>query len=505
MTPPIDPAVARSLRASEERLRLFVEHAPAAIAMFDREMRYLVASRRWLEDFRLGERDLTGLCHYDVFPEIPERWKELHRRCLAGESMSCLEEPFTRADGAVDWLRWAIHPWRDAEGSVGGMMIFSEVITERKQFERALGESEARHRAIFDTNVWAIATIDEHGILQSFNPAAEHLFGYPAAEIVGKNVSLLMPAPYYGEHDGYLHRYLATGEAKVIGIGREVVGRRRDGTLFPLQLAVSHTRLSGHHLFTGTMRDLTQEKASAARERELLGIARQNERLAEIGAMTTRIAHDFGNPLAGVRMNAELIVDRIDRNPAVTGTQLLPIAERLLATTRHLTQLVEDFKDFAREQRLTPTRIVLAPFVRELLDSWRPAATARHIALVADDLAAVEIRADVVKLQRVLDNLVKNAIEAIDHGPGTVRVSAGPVDGRARISIEDTGPGLPPGVDVFAMFETTKATGTGLGLPICREIVVAHGGTIDVAPRREGGTVFVIDLPADISEPSPAA
>jgi PAS domain S-box-containing protein len=140
-----------ALKESEERLRLFVEGAPAAIAMFDRSMRYLAVSRRFAQDYRLTEQDLIGRGHYELFPEIPERWREIHRRCLAGEILRCDEDPFPRADGLIDWVRWEIRPWRVASGEIGGIILFSEVITERKRAEAALRESEARYRDLFNS------------------------------------------------------------------------------------------------------------------------------------------------------------------------------------------------------------------------------------------------------------------------------------------------------------------------------------------------------------------
>jgi PAS domain S-box-containing protein len=137
-----------ALREREEQLHLFVEHSPAAIAMFDRDMRYLAASRRWLIDFNLGDRDLIGRSHYEIFPEIPERWKEVHRRCLAGAVERCEEDPFFRADGRTDWVRWEVRPWRRADGAIGGIIIFTEVITERKSAEEEWRAASYRNEAL---------------------------------------------------------------------------------------------------------------------------------------------------------------------------------------------------------------------------------------------------------------------------------------------------------------------------------------------------------------------
>jgi rsbT co-antagonist protein RsbR len=127
-----------ALRLSQEQVRLFVTYTPAAVAMLDREMRYILASRRWLIEYRLEDQPIIGRSHYELFPEIPERWREIHRRCLAGASEGCDEDPFPRGDGSVDWVRWKIYPWHTEGGEIGGIIMFTEVITERKRMEDAL-------------------------------------------------------------------------------------------------------------------------------------------------------------------------------------------------------------------------------------------------------------------------------------------------------------------------------------------------------------------------------
>ena len=201
----------KSLRDSEARLRLFVEHAPAAVAMFDRDMRYLAVSRRWLSDFGLGVRDIIGLSHYEVFPEIPQRWKEIHQRCLAGAVETCEEDPFPRSDGRMDWVRWEIHPWRRSDGQVGGISIFSEVITERKQAVEALRESETRYRNLFESMDEGFALCemiyDGAGRAIDFrylniNPAFEKLTGLASKQVLGKRVTEVIPGiePFWIEH-----------------------------------------------------------------------------------------------------------------------------------------------------------------------------------------------------------------------------------------------------------------------------------------------------------------
>jgi PAS domain S-box-containing protein len=172
-----------SLQRSEQVLELFVEHAPAAIAMLDRNMVYLAASRRYLTDYRLGEPNLKGRSHYEIFPEIPERLKEIHRRCLAGAIESCEEDPFPRADGTLDWVRWELRPWHEHSGEIGGIILFSEVITERKQAQDQLRESEKRYRALFDNAPIGIGLVDHRGRFLAFNEAMLRSGNYTGEDI----------------------------------------------------------------------------------------------------------------------------------------------------------------------------------------------------------------------------------------------------------------------------------------------------------------------------------
>jgi two-component system sensor kinase FixL len=491
----------RALQLHEARWQAILDTARDAIIGIDPTGRVTLFNRAAEVMFGYAAAEVIGRT---VTTLMPSPYREEHDDYLAAYRTSgapkaigrVREVEGRRKNGDVFPIELSV-----SEGRVGEDVIYSAIIrdvTERKRAERALAESDARHRAVLDTALWAIIGIDEEGGVLSFNAAAERLFGYTAADVIGRNVTVLMPSPYHEEHGEYLRRYLSTGERRIIGIGRDVTGRRSDGTTFPLHLAVNDTLLDGRHLFTGVIRDLTQEKAAEERERQLLKLALQHERLADIGAVTARIAHDFGNPLAGLQMTAERILRRITRDPTAPLESVKEAVETVLATARRLDGLIGDFKEFARDQRLQLGDLELPAFLHDVIAAWESEATARGIALQSrvEAAASLSIRADRAKLQRVLDNLVKNALEAIDRGPGLVRVAALRMnDERIRISVEDSGPGLPAGINVFAMFETTKAGGTGLGLPICQEIARAHGGGIEVAPREPNGTIFCVELP----------
>jgi two-component system sensor kinase FixL len=357
--------------------------------------------------------------------------------------------------------------------------------------------NERRWQAILDTARDAIICIGPEGVVSLFNRAATEIFQYEPEEVVGKNVAILMPAPYRDEHDGYIARYRATGVAKAIGRIREVQAQRKNGEIFPIELSVSEARVADQVLYSAILRDVSDRHAMEVALQDARRVAEQRERLADIGAITARIVHDLGNPLAGLSMQAQLIHRRATRDPDRPSRDLAAPAERIMSEVRRLDRLIKDFLDFARQQRLDLRPLAVAAFHDRCVELWRPVAAARDITLdltVAADVPP--IMADEGKLRRVLDNLLKNALEAVDRGPGRVEVAATTLASeRVRIAVSDTGPGVAENVELFRLFETTKRDGSGLGLSIAKQIVVAHGGEIGCTPRVPHGTIFHVDLP----------
>ncbi|MGH7786124.1 MAG: two-component system sensor histidine kinase NtrB [Candidatus Binatia bacterium] len=362
---------------------------------------------------------------------------------------------------------------------------------------RALQVTDARWRAVLIAARDAIVAIDDDSRITLFNPAAERLFGYTAAEIIGHDVSELMPQPYRGEHADYLERYRRTGEPHAIGRVRLVQGQRRDGGIFPLELSVSEARLGEEVYYTAILRDVSDRLAAQAALDELRRVDQQRGRLADIGAITAKIVHDLGNPLAALSMQAQLLLRRARRGDFQPVAPVQQPAEQIVSTLKRLESLVHEFTDFAREQNLDLRDIEIAAFLGSCVDLWQALSYDRGIALRLDPCAGLpHLHADEVVLRRVLDNLIKNAIEAIAEPPGEVVVSAQVVSpGRIAVSVADSGAGVPDGLDVFRLFETTKADGTGIGLAVARQLVAAHGGIIDHAPHTPRGTVFRVELP----------
>jgi two-component system sensor kinase FixL len=213
---------AEALRESEERLQLFIEHAPAALAMFDRDMRYLAASRRWMEDYAPADRDIIGRSHYEIFPDIPEHWKAAHQRSLAGEVVEVDEDRFARLDGSVQWVRWAVRPWHTGDGAVGGIVIFAEDITERKHMQAAMAARAQEFRSLAESSPDAIMRYDREGRILYLNQKLYCDLGVTAAEVIGKTTGEVWPDNRFADVARAVMRTIRTGEAATVELGHPV-------------------------------------------------------------------------------------------------------------------------------------------------------------------------------------------------------------------------------------------------------------------------------------------
>ena len=387
-----------------------------------------------------------------------------------------------RRDGSVFPLHLSV-----GEMTIDGTRKFTGLLHDlsvRMQQEDRNRASEARWQSVVESAVDGIVVIDQHGRIESFNPAAERLFGYAEREVIGQNVNMLMPSPYREEHDTYLARYLATGTKKIIGLGREVQGLRRDGTTFPLHLSVGEVQANGERRFTGILHDLT---ARTEIERQL----REQTALARLGEMAAVVAHEVKNPLAGIRGDIQVIGGR----PPADSTDRR-MAGEIVSRIDALSALMKDLLLFARPPEPRPQLTDVTHLMTATADLLRTDPALREVAVHVDG-EAPPVMADGSLLQIVFHNLLVNGAQAM-HGRGDIRVSIDHAQARCRIVIADTGPGIPADIrdKVFSPFFTTKARGSGLGLPTCRRLVEAHHGTIGVDCPPTGGTTVTISLPA---------
>jgi PAS domain S-box-containing protein len=447
-----------------------------------------------IEAFNRGAQELFGYPEHEVLGRnvsllMPSPHHEQHdgyleRYLTTGEARIIgigREVPGRRRDGTAFPVQLSVGEMR-----IGGERKFTGMLrdlTRRVHLEDALGASEARWRAIVDSAVDGIIVIDAHGRIEAFNHAAERLFGYTLDEVIGQNVDMLMPSPYHEEHDSYLSRYLATGRAKIIGIGREVQGRRKDGTTFPLHLSVGEITIQGERKFTGILHDLTNRV-------ELEGQLREQAALAKLGEMAAVIAHEVKNPLAGIRGAIQVFGGRMMQE-GINAQILNEIVTRIDA----LDQMMKDLLLFARPPKPKRAPVDLVPLVRTTASLLNEDPALKQVDIEIDGAAPL-VSADPDMLRVVFQNLLINGAHAMQ-GKGRIRVAVEAVDSTCQIAFADGGPGIPPDIRerIFTPFFTTKSRGSGLGLPTVKRFVEAHNGQVAIDCPPAGGTTVVIRLP----------
>ena len=386
----------------------------------------------------------------------------------------------------------------------------------------ALRDNEARLRAILETAVEGILTIDERGIIESINAAAVKMFGFQPDEVIGRNVSMLMPSPYREQHDQYLDNYRRTGQAKIIGIGREVVGRRKDGSVFPLDLSVSEVRLDSGRIFTGFVRDITARRES---EKQLEQMAR---RLAgknkELEAIVYVASHDLRSPLVNIQGFSHELADACaeirsklekpefealrDAGMAVTLERDIPESVGfILASVAKMESLLAGFLRFSRLGRvaLTIEALDMNQMLAHIAQTIGFRVKTAGIDLQIEDLPPC--MGDSVQINQVFSNLLDNAINYLMPGrPGKISVSGYRRDGNSVYVVEDNGVGIDVRhqamiFEIFHRLNPSTSTGEGLGLTIALRIMERHEGKIWIESEPGSGTRFFVSLPsANIGE-----
>jgi two-component system sensor kinase FixL len=493
----VDPSTADGSVPAEfqERLLAIIASATDAIVTVDARQRITLFNRGAEQMFRCPAAEAIG-APLDRF--IPQRFRDVHREHIkaferTGTTTRAMghQRPLAalRADGTEFPIEATI-----SQVTVRGEQFFTAIvrdITARVRSEEALRESEGRLRAVFENAVDAIITIDESGAVTSFNPAATRIFGYTPEEVIGRNVNVLMPEPYRREHDGYMRNYASTGVKKIIGIGREVIGLRKDGTQFSIDLAVSETVLGDRRVFTGIVRDISERKHSEA------ALAKQAEDLARSNVELERFAyvasHDLQEPMRTVRSFAQLLQRRC-------AVQLsADAAEYLQFITDGVSRMQTLINDLLTYSRVTSQGGAFAPadcdrILRMVIDNLRASIEASGAEVTAGPLPTVV--GDATQLGQVFQNLIVNAIKFRGNRPPRVRVSASERPGEWVFSVADNGIGI--GAEyfdrIFIIFQRLHTIeeygGTGIGLAVCKKIVERHGGRIWVESKVGEGSTF---------------
>lgn len=409
------------------------------------------------------------------------------------------EEWRLRKDGSEFFAAVTITALRTPEGALRGFAKIVTDITERRAAEQAVLLRESHLRSILSTVPDAMVVIDDRGAIMSFSATAERLFGYSEAELLGTNVHRLMPSPDRERHDGYLARYLQTGEKRIIGIGRVVFAQRKDGTTFPMELSIGETSGAAQRLFTGFIRDLTERQRTEERLETLQSELIHVSRVSAMGTMASTLAHELNQPITAVTNYVEGVRRMLDRPVADDFPMICEALDDAAAEALRAGHIVQRLRDFVAHGHIEKTVEKLPPLINEAAVLGLMGARENGVEPAFDlDHYASPVLVDRVQVQQVLINLIRNAMEAMANS--TVRkltVSTRPDQpGFVRVVVADTGRGVPPAIAerLFTAFLSTKANGMGLGLSICRTIVEAHGGRIWMQPAVGGGTEFHFTL-----------
>jgi two-component system sensor kinase FixL len=368
----------------------------------------------------------------------------------------------------------------------------------------AAGSGFAEFDALLDAAVDAIIVIDERGAIVRFNKAAERLFGWPAADVVGEGIAILMAPTDAQGHRGFVERYLDTGNAHIIGVGREVLARRRDGSYFPASLAVGEARTPGGRRFVGLMRDLTRQKQveeEALRHRDEMLHA---SRLTTMGEMAAAMAHEINQPLSAIATYTAACQRLLEQGDEARGDVTIALRE-ISGQAHRAGQIIQRMRNFTRSRESQRKVVDVAALIEEIRPLAELDAKAHHVGLtISIDPGLLPVNADGVQIQQVVLNLLRNGVDAMADKPEserelTLRASSGP-GSAIRIAITDRGHGVSEADRgrLFTPFFTTKPTGMGMGLAISRSIVTAHGGKLDCMNNPEGGATFFLSLPTAV-------
>lgn len=408
-------------------------------------------------------------------------------------------------EGRYDLVRIAIFTIVSGGISYWGQLLYrnrqdtARITQELLATTDDLRAREAHVNSILQTVPDAMIVITEQGVIQSFSSAAERLFGYAADEVIGSNVKRLMPNPYRVEHDGYLNRYLRTGEKRIIGIGRIVVAERKDGSTFPIELAVGEMNSAGKRFFTGFIRDLSERQQTEARLQELQSELIHISRLSAMGEMASALAHELNQPLSAIANymmgSRRLLEGQTDDTARMVREAMDKAAEQSLRAG----QIIRRLRDFVARGESDKRVESLKKLVEEAGALALVGAKEHGVRVTFRlDPSIDRVIADRVQIQQVILNLIRNAIEAMEGLPRReLEISTETAaDHMVAISVADTGTGLATEVleKLFEPFVSTKAQGMGVGLSISRTIIEAHGGTITAQPNNGGGTVFRFTL-----------
>lgn len=472
-----------------------------------------------ITDWNRGAQTIFGYAAEEIIgkpvaillpPGLETEEENILARIRTGERIDNFETRRRRKDGVVIDVSVTISPVFDEKGRLVGASKVARDISVAKKAQAALLEREAHLKSVLDTVPDAMIVIDTRGIMQSFSATAEKMFGYSAAEAVGKNVSILMPEPYAGQHDAFLARYLATGERRIIGLGRLVVGLRKDGSTFPIELSVGEMRSGDRRFFTGFIRDITEHQQTQQRLQDLQAELIFMSRFMALGEMASTLAHELNQPLTAVASYLNGARRLLDRGRPEDQAQIAAAIDSAAEQALRAGQIIKRLREFVARGESDRHAEDLRKLIEEAsaLALVGAKGSGARVSFFFDPRVHL-VMVDKIQIQQVILNLMRNALEAMQEMTGGLKelhISTRALDQQmVEVAVADTGPGIAPEImaRLFQPFVTSKPHGMGIGLSISRTIVEAHGGTLTAEAAPGGGTIFRMNLRAvDEGEPT---
>jgi PAS domain S-box-containing protein len=504
-----------ALTANETLLRQFVQHTPAAVAMFDTEMLCLHASDRWLSDYGLEGRNVAGLSYQQMFPELPGRWKEVYQNVLAGATEQCERDPILRRDGSVEWMQWEARPWQKTDGRVAGLILFTQFITERIHTEEALRLSQDKFRSAMHHSPIGMAVVGPDGRWLEVNPALCKIVGYTRGELLMATFQS-MTHPEDRENGLLFLRQMLDRQIENPHLEKRYLHKTGQAIWVQMNVSLAWNPDGTPRHFVAQFQDITERKRAEEQRKKLEEQLRQAQKMEALGTLAGGTAHEFNNILGIIIGYSDLAkLELADGHPVARHL------EEVLKASLRAKEIVQQILTFTRQQKDQRELVFLHPIVADTVKLVRTTLP-EEVEIVADiDPAGSAILGNPTQIHQVIINLCTNAWHAMKKGAGLIRITqrtvtldqtapalhaalhAGPY---VRLSVEDNGSGMDAETQarIFEPFFTTKGPGkgTGLGLAVVHGILQAHDGAVVVQSQPGRGTTFHLYFPAELAAPA---